>query len=1172
MSQVRKLLQGNKIPKAQEGYKFVLDDEDIYFNDDDLKELSNRIANYDIKHSRFVSNAPSAIKTGTQTGNRAANVMTMDMFSNLSKADLERLRKQKGSTMETLLQKDSYFAKEAAHMLLNDIYDIASKKRSNTPKKTAVEKSTINLDFNKKDGKKYLSPTSEQNINARKRVSDLFAHLQAGDTSTYDYSAYNTDAISSWLNGLDGDDKYKAGNDYFDNLWTAMGDPNYVYDPDDDDLLKMFGINYGLVAPVSNADNNGDANIVTDSIDSGDSGEAFTGNIKVGDIITVLDKDYRVIGFKEDGDPMLEEITNVEETSEANENNDLSQPSEVQQLVLIKPGDRNDMDWGVYYNGTPYSYESIRPGSELGNLMAKFEQNNRQLWNQGRRYNENSFIKMPSIENFADWTVGQTLDDGTDLNQFFLNQGVTSAALSHIITDTDGNRYYKYYNNFDPYGTYVPSGGNTPKENPWGIRSPYYLVIDKNGNISSVSELPHTEDETLVNRAPKFKDLWKPTDVANLLTPYINTYKTSSTPTYNGTVPATFIGTVKINSKTRKLYKLKDGRFYLQDSKNHERNAFLSPELLYRMFRKGKYVLKKGGTISKSKTNSFKSKFNNVVKVKDGVSELKLKYPHQITKRTVTNPDGSVIGIVEEQNNNGDIKTNYVLLQTPTKQQEESQLIVGNQPSLVNSQETTQGQVQEVIHEPTQEALPVSEESQTVDNTTFVSPRLIQRTNESSKLLVPTTNSEYEFAEMPHVRNSRLIIPQFEPTKQKVIAVKTNKKRDFDDLVSVLEQLTGKYESGGVLKGQGGIAPFEWKKQEEQNPYLPKSPEFEPIKSEWTKYNDIGGGANKNLKDYSKLLLPALSLARFGINSHFQNKYYRQSLEALEAGRVHDLPVTLNTPDTNAPDLDRAIRQNAMDRMVGIKPYTANWTDYNAAVNQREKQYWDREHMLIGQRSQYTHDINNEVLNIMNQNFANRINTINQNAARDAAINAAKKQAAMELTSRRAQSWENLGLEMQNNLYKDRQTMLNYNKALEAQRINKAYDTELDKLFPGARAAYLQLTPEQAAQYYEFEDYLRRNYPDKYNQNVDNIVQLQENRTNAMNSWMYNNGLNYEYPWWITGKTSPVGYKKGGRVNGTTRYKLEPDEQIWVDNNKAAHAAIAKLSESTIKLLLRALK
>ena len=72
---------------------------------------------------------------------------------------------------------------------------------------------------------------------------------------------------------------------------------------------------------------------------------------------------------------------------------------------------------------------------------------------------------------------------------------------------------------------------------------------------------------------------------------------------------------------------------------------------------------------------------------------------------------------------------------------------------------------------------------------------------------------------------------------------------------------------------------------------------------------------------------------------------------------------------------------------------------------------------------------------------------------------------------------------------------------------------------------------------------------------------------NDMNTWIYENTLNYRYPSFLLPR-----YKKGGRTNGTTRYTLDPDERIWVENNKAAHEAIAKLSDNTIKLLLRALK
>ena len=77
----------------------------------------------------------------------------------------------------------------------------------------------------------------------------------------------------------------------------------------------------------------------------------------------------------------------------------------------------------------------------------------------------------------------------------------------------------------------------------------------------------------------------------------------------------------------------------------------------------------------------------------------------------------------------------------------------------------------------------------------------------------------------------------------------------------------------------------------------------------------------------------------------------------------------------------------------------------------------------------------------------------------------------------------------------------------------------------------------------------------------------------ALERWQYLNGLYYSYPGIVTGKTAKTDIlKKGGHVHGKTRYTMEPDEQIWIDNNKATHKAIAKLSDNTIKLLLRALK
>ena len=78
MSQVRKLLQGNKIPKAQDGYKFHLDSQDVYFTDDDLKEIDKRISALPMEYRRFLGKATTAIKSGNEYGNRAENTVTLN--------------------------------------------------------------------------------------------------------------------------------------------------------------------------------------------------------------------------------------------------------------------------------------------------------------------------------------------------------------------------------------------------------------------------------------------------------------------------------------------------------------------------------------------------------------------------------------------------------------------------------------------------------------------------------------------------------------------------------------------------------------------------------------------------------------------------------------------------------------------------------------------------------------------------------------------------------------------------------------------------------------------------------------------------------------------------------------------------------------------------------------
>ena len=93
MSQVRKLLQGSAVPKAQSGgkYNIVLDGQTFTLNDDQLNEINSEIAALDPRHRMFLGGAADTIKSGGFNGNRAKNTVSTSVLSNLSDKDLDYL-------------------------------------------------------------------------------------------------------------------------------------------------------------------------------------------------------------------------------------------------------------------------------------------------------------------------------------------------------------------------------------------------------------------------------------------------------------------------------------------------------------------------------------------------------------------------------------------------------------------------------------------------------------------------------------------------------------------------------------------------------------------------------------------------------------------------------------------------------------------------------------------------------------------------------------------------------------------------------------------------------------------------------------------------------------------------------------------------------------------------
>lgn len=140
-------------------------------------------------------------------------------------------------------------------------------------------------------------------------------------------------------------------------------------------------------------------------------------------------------------------------------------------------------------------------------------------------------------------------------------------------------------------------------------------------------------------------------------------------------------------------------------------------------------------------------------------------------------------------------------------------------------------------------------------------------------------------------------------------------------------------------------------------------------------------------------------------------------------------------------------------------------------------------------------------------------------------------------------------------------TTLDYQQALQ-----KSYDNKLKGKFKEEWAEYQ--TVDDRSEYTDFEDFLQKKYPTKYNASREYFDNLKQ----QMNSLLQDYRIRQRYNFPIFAPDLVETEKKGGRLNGRTRYTLEPDERIWIENIKAQHKSVDKANEAAIKLLLKALK
>lgn len=333
------------------------------------------------------------------------------------------------------------------------------------------------------------------------------------------------------------------------------------------------------------------------------------------------------------------------------------------------------------------------------------------------------------------------------------------------------------------------------------------------------------------------------------------------------------------------------------------------------------------------------------------------------------------------------------------------------------------------------------------------------------------------------------------------------------------------------------------------------------------------GERNLNIGNIGKAILPGMSLIRNIKLNRDRSKVYKAKADAVNAGRVSRDYIHNPMVSTSSTALQQGANQINAQAMNGMPAITSDGMQYTAGILTQQQQLNAARANNIAQQSQYEQQANLQNM----QTKANEMQTNNQiafeNKVRDASINSALAQLRAQEGIEKAASTQNYLYELQSNLKNDLDYADQYAAAQQRAKSNQDFEEWLGRISPKDWNDWNSLADQ--SDYAGFEDYLSKKNPSLYKSNKGAIddykIRMNDNLILSIGKAKLN------YPWLrgIYGNiTTDSGYnfRKGGTLRGSTRYTLEPDERIWIDNNRAAQKAAAKLSDNVIKLLLRALK
>ena len=334
----------------------------------------------------------------------------------------------------------------------------------------------------------------------------------------------------------------------------------------------------------------------------------------------------------------------------------------------------------------------------------------------------------------------------------------------------------------------------------------------------------------------------------------------------------------------------------------------------------------------------------------------------------------------------------------------------------------------------------------------------------------------------------------------------------------------------------------------------------------------------KNTGPLYHLIDPILGGLQYIGVARYQNKQRDLSKKAIDAGRYQFEPVRFNQYRTDSPALQQMENKLQQQLMQNYPAVTSDPMQYYASKLARDYQLIQALSDNTMRKSDFNWTAGKENTAIGNQNISNDIQTANQNRQLNATFNSAAYNPDLVRNAERKQSFENKFLEWRNIASKQTQMLdkLRYDRA--AKDAKDKYEKQIsDTIGSNLWEEWQNLGSSGQAQYTDIKDWLMKKYEDSWKANNwgRQFDDLDTAYADALRNAQFDTvllpfmrrflGTNHE------GNANPQYVKKGGYLTGSTRYTMEPDERIWVENNKATHKRVAKLSDNTINLKVSAL-